>query len=177
MTARNWLVVLGTLAGLLGGLSNRLQAQSCTMKQLTHMTWGELEQLYLQSSMGAPPTGFNRGKPIYCEDDLLAGVKGCVAGFVWRGKIFVSCDNIMINQWLVCKGVKARVYEGPSWCDGKPSLILDYLGMSHLIWAQSRDEIRQIGPGLWLGMMYKRGCPEPTRKTFFVLESCCCEPH
>jgi hypothetical protein len=176
MPPRTCLVILACVVGL-QACSNRTQAQPpYSFEQLRCLSWAELEQIYLHSEIGNLPTGFNRGKPIYCQDDHLAGVKNHVAGFVWRGKIFPDCDSIMINQWLCFKGVKARVYVGPSWLDGKPSLILDYLGMSHLIWAKSRDEIREVAPGLWLGMMYQRGCPEPTRKTFFVLEGCC-RPH
>ena len=42
--------------------------------------------------------------------------------------------------------------------DGQPATILDYSETSHL-YANYRDEIRQVGPGLFLGAMYSRTTP------------------
>ena len=36
---------------------------------------------------------------------------------------------------------------------------------------QNRDEIRQIAPGLLLGLMYARTEPQPTLRMYFVLEA------
>ena len=50
----------------------------------------------------------------------------------------------------------ARVYKGPSWLDGKECIVLDYSDTSLLAhWI--RDEIRQIGPGTYLGKVYWDG--------------------
>ena len=49
--------------------------------------------------------------------------------------------------------IVAKVYKGPSWLDGKECIVLDYSETSFLAhWV--RDEIRQIGPGLYLGKVY-----------------------
>jgi hypothetical protein len=53
--------------------------------------------------------------------------------------------------------------------DGRPALIIDYSRTSH-VYARYRDEIRQVGPGLYLGLMYTRTAPQPTLKTYFLLE-------
>jgi hypothetical protein len=47
-------------------------------------------------------------------------------------------------------------------------LILDYSRTSR-VYAQYRDEIRQVGPGLYLGVMHARTAPQPTFKTYFAL--------
>jgi hypothetical protein len=47
----------------------------------------------------------------------------------------------------------AKVYKGPSWLDGKECSALDYPETS-LVAGWIRDEIREIGPGLYLGRVY-----------------------
>jgi hypothetical protein len=47
----------------------------------------------------------------------------------------------------------AKVYKGPSWLDSKECIVLDYSETS-LVAGWIRDEIRQIGPGLYLGKVY-----------------------
>ena len=56
--------------------------------------------------------------------------------------------------------VRGQLYEGPSWLDGRPSLVLDYSQTSR-IYADNRDEIRQVAPGLFLGLMYNRTTSPP----------------
>ena len=47
----------------------------------------------------------------------------------------------------------AKVYKAPSWLDGKECIVLDYSETS-LVAHWIRDEIRLIGPGLYLGKVY-----------------------
>ena len=71
----------------------------------------------------------------------------------------------------------AAVYYGPSWLDGQPSIIMDYAETSKLMFTL-RDEIREVAPGLYLGVMFVRrdgGCTHKFRN-FFALEAkpgCC----
>ena len=51
------------------------------------------------------------------------------------------------------EAIIAKVYKGPSWLDGKECIVLDYSDTS-LLAARVRDEIRQIGPKLYLGKVY-----------------------
>ena len=83
------------------------------------------------------------------------------------GKIFRD-DGTMINRLFgAAKAIPADVYVGESLIDGQPSLILDY---SHSkLWPDVRDEIREVAPGLYLGVMYK-GNPA-TQKMYFTLEA------
>jgi hypothetical protein len=49
--------------------------------------------------------------------------------------------------------ILAKVYKGPSWLDGKECIVLDYSETSAVAhWI--RDEIRLIGPGFYLGVVY-----------------------
>ena len=131
-------------------------APSLSLEQLACMSWCELEQLYREAPVGTCPTGFVRGRAIYCPGQKLSGLKNKATACVWRGKIFDPCCATMINQWRGLRAVRARVYEGESWLDGKPALILDYQGTSR-VWNDVRDEIREVCPGVWVART--RGCP------------------
>jgi hypothetical protein len=41
----------------------------------------------------------------------------------------------------------------PSWLDNQPAIILDYSKTS-LVARSVRDEIREVGPGTYLGIVY-----------------------
>ena len=49
--------------------------------------------------------------------------------------------------------IVAQVYKSPSWFDGKECIVLDYSKTS-LLAEHIRDEIRLIGPGFYLGLVY-----------------------
>jgi hypothetical protein len=147
-------------------------APRLSIEQLACMSWGELEQLYREASPGNCPTGFVHGRAIYCPGKKFSAVKNKATACIWRGKIFDPCCATMINQWRGVRAIRARVYEAESWLDGKPALILDYQGTSR-VWNDIRDEFREVCPGVWVGIMYRRGCPCPTLGTFFALEAPC----
>jgi hypothetical protein len=174
---RSWLVLF-SLAGCLLPFTS-LPAQpvatvqpALSAEQLERMNWCELEQIYHQAEPGAVPDGYAPGRAIYCPDSLLTPARSRVTRTLWHGKLFCSADGTLINQWcLGVHAIRARVYYGTSWLDGKPSIIMDYCGMSH-VWANVRDELREVAPGLYLGIMYNRKTPCQI-KTFFVLDATC----
>jgi hypothetical protein len=88
---------------------------------------------------------------------------------VWQGKVFDSANPAAVNRFFGLSVVRAQVYQAESWLDGAPSLVLDY-SQTSLIYARNRDEIRQVAPGLFLGLMYARTEPQPTLRMYFVLE-------
>lgn len=139
----------------------------CTMDQLTKMSWCELEALYRRSPAACVPPCYLEGKTIYCGQKM----KTLASRAMWRGKHF-ECDGTLLNQWTGFRAVRAKVYPGESWLDGKPSLIMDYRGMSKTIWSDARDELREVCPGVYLGIMFHDRCTGPERETFFALEGC-----
>jgi hypothetical protein len=142
------------------------------LEQLAKMNWPDLEHLYRHAPPASVSPGFLRGKAIYCQDSRFAGPRTAVTNFLWHGKHFRD-DCTLVNQWCGFKAIKARVYPGCSWLDGQPSLIMDYSETSH-VWADVRDELREVAPGLYLGAMFQRRCPEPKFKMFFVLQAESC---
>ena len=97
------------------------------------------------------------------------GVMARGTRLVWQGKIFNPAESSAVNRFFGLPIVRAQVYQEQSWLDGAPALILDYSHTSR-IYAENRDEIRQIAPGLLLGLMYARTTPQPALRMFFVLE-------
>lgn len=152
--------------------SEEVEGSILSIEQLACMSECELEAIYRQGKADGIPCGFLKGKVLYgCAKG--SGLKGTVSGAVWKGKIFKPEEGILVNQWIGLKAVQARVHLGESWMDGGPAIITDYQGMSHVVWKNARDEIREISPGLFLGVMYVRKCPEAERKMFFALEAPC----
>ena len=140
-----------------------------SLEQLAGLSWSELETVYCSSSPGAIPAGYARGMPLYDPASSLTGLRTKVTRALWRGKHF-RCDGSLINQWCGLRAIRAEVYHGVSWLDGGPAVIMDY-GKSSRVWADVRDEVREVAPGLFLGVMYKRRCPQPRLKMFFALDA------
>jgi hypothetical protein len=137
----------------------------------------ELERLYRQAQPGAIAEGYARGRAIRWPGTVCTVPMSKATGLLWHGKIFHNAEGTLVNQW--CCGIRAitaRVDYGPSWLDGKPSIIMDYSPTSR-VWVDVRDEIREVAPGLFLGIMYRRKCPEPKFVQYFALETRpCCGP-
>ena len=51
------------------------------------------------------------------------------------------------------KLIRAKVYKEGSWLDGKEAIILDYSKTS-LVAQWIRDEIREVAPRLYLGLVF-----------------------
>jgi hypothetical protein len=140
------------------------ECRTLTLDQLGCMSREELEALYCQSPPAPVLDGYYPG--------LSIGHHSKAIGLAWKGKLFSACDCSLVNRWCCgLKAIKARVYCGESWFDGKPSLIMDYRDTSH-VWHSVRDELREVAPGLYLGVMYKEGKCEPKFVRFFALECC-----
>jgi hypothetical protein len=52
--------------------------------------------------------------------------------------------------------VRAEVSVGPSWLDDRPCVVLDY-SRSSVVAGWIRDEIREVAPGLYLGLVWGVG--------------------
>jgi hypothetical protein len=75
--------------------------------------------------------------------------------FTWQGKTFDAAHGTLTNR-ISSFGVNAiiaQVYKAESWFDNKECIVLDYSKTS-LLAKHVRDEIRQIGPGAYLGLVY-----------------------
>jgi len=142
-----------------------------SLEQLACMSWDQLEQLYRQASLGPIPTGYLRGRAIYCPGAFLTPARTKMTKALWHGKHFCPDDGTLTNQWgLGVKAVHAKICYGTSWLDGGPSILMDYRGVSPIVWRDVRDELREVCPGLFVGIMYRCKHGQPTLKMFFALE-------
>ena len=139
------------------------------MKQLIRMSPGELEQLYAQGVMAPIPAGKIRGQALLNPGTKLAVPTSRGSRLVWQGKIFNPDGQTAVNRFFGVRMIKANVYNAESWRDGRPALILDY-SQTSLLYAPYRDEIRQIAPGLFLGLMFDRNTCPAKLKMYFALE-------
>jgi hypothetical protein len=158
--------------GLKAGISTVASTQEAvyTVEQLLQMTGPQLEAVYRQGTSVGLPAGRVKGTAILAPGTRRNRLMARGTRLVWQGKVVDPDQSIAVNRFFGLPVVKGRLYQAESWLDGAPSLILDYSQTSR-IYAQNRDEIRQIAPNLYLGLMYGRTEPQPTLKMYFVLET------
>lgn len=161
-----WLVLFVPILGMVAARAEELPA--CTAKSLSCRSWCELEEIYRLAKPGAAPCGFYRGHVVYRPDDFLSGPRSNFVNFAWQGKHFG--DGALVNQFRGVRMIRAEVAPGASWLDGGPAHILDYQHASFL-WRDVRDEVREAAPGVYVGAMFLRRCPDPRLKVFFILEA------
>ncbi len=156
-------------AGLLAAAAPPDCCPAYTLDQLVRMDRCQLEALYRAAEMGNVPTGVTNGRAIRNPGGRLTVPVSRVTRVLWQGKVF-SDDGMMVNRVLGVRAVHARVYVGESWLDGRPAVIMDYAGASKLF-PDVRDEVREISPGVWLGVMYTRKPTGPEQTMFFALQA------
>jgi hypothetical protein len=141
------------------------------LKQLRGLGCGDLEQVFSAAQCGSFPCGLGRGEVLLRTDAKHARMKARMTNRVWKGKYFEE-DGHFINQWLGFRALASEACLGPSWLDGLPCVILEYPPDTP-VFGNTRDELREVAPGLWLGMWYDRE-PFPKLRGFFALE---CRPN
>jgi hypothetical protein len=153
-----------------------LKAQTTlNIDSLGKMSASQLEELYRNGKVFEPTDGYLKGKAFPKPDKFGHKLRSETIGLVWKGKNIYTKEALMLNQVGKKQMVAASIANEESWLDGKPSVIFDYA--SGPKWAQkARDEVREIAPGLYLGIMYFRDCPCPKMGMFFALEKCPCKP-
>jgi hypothetical protein len=124
--------------------------------QLMKMSQAELDDLFRKSPAGPIPDGEAEGTAIIAPGTVLEETAAkFIHFFAWQGKVF-DADKGELRNRISPFGVHAiiaKVYQDKSWFDQKDCIALDYSKTSLLAhWI--RDEIRQVGPGVYLGIVY-----------------------
>jgi hypothetical protein len=141
-----------------------------TLDHLLSMSPAELDAIYRQGTSVAIPEGRIRGTAIFSPGTRRTRPLSRGARLLWQGKVFEPGQTTAVNRFFGVRVVRGQVYQGPSWLDGQPSLVLDYSQTSR-VYADNRDEIRQVAPGLFLGLMYDRTTAPPSLVMYFALEA------
>jgi hypothetical protein len=131
--------------------------QPLDAQRLLDMSSDELDELFRSVSDPGPiPAGEAVGTVLVSPGSELSDIAARVAHHVaWQGKVFDPATGELVNEVgpLGTHAVKAKVYVDTSWFDGRPAIILDYSKTS-LVAHWIRDEIRQVAPGLYLGLVF-----------------------
>jgi hypothetical protein len=139
-----------------------------TLSDLTSMSQAQLDDLFRSSPRGEIPDGDAQGTAIVAPGtDLELPILFLTRWLAWQGKVVYRPQGYLFNKVgpLGFHLVKANVYVAPSWFDGKPAIILDYSKTSilaHMV----RDEIREVSPGTFLGIVFYG----PQKTINFVLQ-------
>jgi hypothetical protein len=167
---------LGLALGLLilgGGPPARSQEGATTITSLgdlARLTPAQLESLYAASSPGPIPRGRVRGLALLKSGTRLGPTISRGAKVAWQGKVFDEDGSSSVNRFFGVKAVRAQVAYGPSWRDGNPAIVLDY-GQTSKVYQPYRDELRQVAPGIYLGLMFDRRTSPPGLKMYFAIQS------
>src|SRR5689334_6829415 len=130
-----------------------------TLDDLSTMSQAELDELFRRSPLGDIPDGDAIGTAIVAPGTEIEGPTMLLARWLaWQGKVFRRAQADLLNK-VGPTGlhlIRARVYIAPSWFDGKPTIVLDYSKTS-LLASKVRDEIREVSPGTYLGIVFYGG--------------------
>lgn len=144
-----------------------LEEPTASLDQLKGLCIHRLQELFGQAEAGAFPVGYTRGHILLLTDPRHARAKAKVAGAFWRGKRFEE-DGSFVNQWPGFRALHSEVGPGTSWFDGRPCSAIHYPPGTPLF-ANMRDELREIAPGLWLCLLWERE-PCPRLRGIFALQ-------
>lgn len=129
---------------------------AASVPELLELGDDDLDALFRRSEAGEIPQGEAKGTVLLRPGTELAGPAAKVVHLlVWQGKVFDPERGELRNEILPfgIKAVQAKVYKDASWLDGKETIVLDYSKTS-VVAHWIRDEIREVGPGTYLGLVY-----------------------
>lgn len=126
------------------------------LAHLQTLTPDELDELFRQSPAGAIPDGEADGVVLLASGTDLTGPLSKLIHLVgWKGKVFDRGKGELLNRIspVGLEAVRAKVYKEASWLDQKETIVLDYSKTS-LVAQWIRDEIREVSPGVYLGLVF-----------------------
>ncbi|HEY3210234.1 MAG TPA: hypothetical protein VGL18_10660 [Actinomycetota bacterium] len=127
-----------------------------TVEAMLGMSRKQLDDLFRQHEAGAIPKGEGRGTVLVRWGRFLSTlISKIVHRLAWQGKVFDPERGELRNEVspLRRKLIRAKVYKAPSWLDQKECIVLDYSKTSFVA-RKIRDEIREVAPGIFLGIVY-----------------------
>jgi hypothetical protein len=137
------------------GRNRRSTVSDLDAPALLRMSQEELDDLFRASPPGPIPKGVGNGEAIVLPGTPLAPALAPVLRLAWQGKVFFPTGKDLLNRILPfgLRAVRAQVYRQDSWFDQREAIVLDYSKTSVLA-HYIRDEIREVAPNLYLGIVY-----------------------
>jgi hypothetical protein len=139
-----------------------------TASQLLATPKDQLDNLFGASPAGDIPNGEAHGTAILAPGTVFSSdIASVINIFAWQGKTFDAAHGTLTNRISAfgVNAIVAEVYKGTSWFDQKECIVLDYSKTS-LVAKHVRDEIREVSPGVYLGLVYW----DKARTIHFALE-------
>ncbi|MGB8910466.1 MAG: hypothetical protein WCC84_17110 [Candidatus Cybelea sp.] len=120
------------------------------------MSRQQLDDLFASNPAGPIPNGEAHGTAIIAPGTVFSRpIAEAINLFCWKGKVFNEPLGVLVNRITPfgIDAIVAEVYVAPSWLDGKDCIVLDYSKTSFVA-ERVRDEIREVAPNLYLGLVY-----------------------
>jgi hypothetical protein len=136
--------------------ASNLHAEPVTEKVLLGMPNKGLDRLFRSTPAGPIPDGNMRGTVLAWPGTRLAQLLAAVIYVLaWQGKVVNRREALLRNKItpLRLRLIEARLSHDHSWVDQRECVLLDY---SRTSWVARmvRDELRLVGPGLYLGVVW-----------------------
>jgi hypothetical protein len=134
---------------------DQVSSADVTAPDLLRMSALDLDALFRGSTAGPVPQGDGTGTLLVAPGRRAGKVLALIArGILWQGKVLLP-DGTLVNKVgpFGFHAVRAVVAPGASWVDGNECIVIDYRETS-LIARWVRDEIRQVGPNRYLGVVW-----------------------
>jgi hypothetical protein len=125
-------------------------------KEFLKMSGDQLDEIFRNSPTGEIPRGEGKGTAIVAAGSKVSDeIARFVNLFTWKGKVFDPVKGELRNKILPFghRAIVAKVYKDKSWFDQKECIVLDYSKTS-LLAKWIRDEIREVTPGIYLGIVF-----------------------
>jgi hypothetical protein len=123
---------------------------------LLAMTNTDLDALFRSSEAGPVPDGDMHGTVLFFTGTAVAKpLARLLYVIAWQGKVVDRRQGMLRNKItpLGLRLIAAKVSPSPSWVDGKDCVLLDYSRTS-VVAKMVRDELRQVSPVLYLGVIW-----------------------
>ena len=134
-------------------------AEPITSERLLELPPARLDELFRDSRAGPIPVGRGAGRVVaFPGTELSKPLSRALGKVFWQGKVFRPERGDLRNlvSPFGIAAIRAEVFEGESWVDGAPCVVLDYSRSSRVAgWI--RDEIREVSPGVYLGVVWGVG--------------------
>jgi hypothetical protein len=132
------------------------RATPITERVLLASTNETLDRLFRASPAGLIPDGDTRGTVLAWPGTWLAKPLALLVYLIaWQGKVLKRRDALLRNRItpLRLRLITAQLSFDDSWVDQRECILIDYSKTSRVAW-MVRDEIRLVGPGLYLGVVW-----------------------
>ncbi len=169
MHARTFVKLCSIVIVALAGVHASAQPYPLTLAQLKKLNEHELARLFDNAPSGPVPLGYARGESLLMTSARMPRLQARFASSVWKGKHFEE-NGDFINQWIAFQALRGHAQTGTSWHDEKPCIVIEYPPNTP-IFGNTRDELREVAPGLYLARLYER-CPCPRLKGYFAIQAC-----